>query len=228
MSYNFESRDRGTKLRVTVSTVPVCFFQIKPPHRFHLLFLQDKCFDIDRLLIDIDKGNFVVPEDFSVKFFCKISVDASGKFQILRFGVDAQLFRKLPQAGCKWFIACLNMTGGRRIVFSGKRIFAHCAFLHQNLKMFVFPANDPDMSCSMADSFRVCKDAGNDFPGRLSLFIYDIQIFHVRPPVRNCVFGIQGLRELRSNEAIRSHRIIVYGAGSYKKQLITACVTVRR
>ena len=163
-----------------------------------------------------------------MKFFCKISVDASGKFQILRFGVDAQLFRKLPQAGCKWFIACLNMTGGRRIVFSGKRIFAHCAFLHQNLKMFVFPANDPDMSCSMADSFRVCEGAGNDFPGRLSLFIYDIQIFHVRPPVRNFVFGVQGLRELRSNEAIRSHRIIVYGAGSYKKQLITACVTVRR
>ena len=25
-----------------------------------------------------------------------------------------------PPAGCKWFIACLNMTGGRRIVFSGK------------------------------------------------------------------------------------------------------------
>lgn len=139
----------------------------------------------------------------------------------------SQFFRKFPQAGCKWFIACLNMTGGRRIVFSGKRIFAHCAFLHQNLKMFVFPANDPDMSCSMADSFRVCKGAGNDFPGRLSLFIYDIQIFHVRPPVRNCVFGIQGLRELRSNEAIRSHCIIVYGAGSYKKQLLTACVTVR-
>ena len=42
---------------------------------------------------------------------------------------------------------------------SGKRIFAHCAFLHQNLKMFVFPANDPDMSCSMADSFCVCKGA---------------------------------------------------------------------
>ncbi len=65
LPYNFESRDRGTKLRVTVSTVLVCFFQIEPPHRFHLLFLQDECFDIDRLLIDIDKGNFVVPEDFS-------------------------------------------------------------------------------------------------------------------------------------------------------------------
>ena len=69
LPYNFESRDRGTKLRVTVLTVLVCFFQIKPPHRFHLLFLQDECLDIDRLLIDIDKGNFVVPEDFSVKFF---------------------------------------------------------------------------------------------------------------------------------------------------------------
>ena len=80
----------------------------------------------------------------------------------------------------------------------------------------------------MADSFRVCEGAGNDFPGRLSLFIYDIQIFLVRPPVRIFVFGVQGLRELRSNEAIRSHRIIVYGAGRYKKQLITACVTVRR
>ena len=187
--YNFESRDRGTKLRVTVSTVLVCFFQIKPPHRFHFLFLQDESLDVNRLLIDVDKGNFVVPEDFSVKFFCKISVDASGKCKIFRPCMNSQLFCKFPQAGCEWFIACLNVTGGRRIVFSGERIFAHCAFLHQNLKMFVFPANDPDMSCSMADSFRVCKGAGNDFPGRLSLFIYDIQIFHVRPPVRDFVIG---------------------------------------
>ena len=93
LPYNFESRDRGTKLRVTVSTVLVCFFQIKPPHRFHLLFLQDECFDIDRLLIYIDKGNFVVPEDFSVEFFCKISVDASGKCKIFRFCMKSQLFR---------------------------------------------------------------------------------------------------------------------------------------
>ena len=80
---------QGHKTACYGLTVLVCFFQIKPPHRFHLLFLQDECLDIDRLLIDIDKGNFVVPEDFSVKFFCKISVNASGKCKILRFGVDA-------------------------------------------------------------------------------------------------------------------------------------------
>ena len=56
------------------------------------------------------------------------------------------------------------------------------------------------------------QGCGKRFPVGCPLLVYDIQIFHVRPPVRKFVFGIQGLRELRSNEAIRSHRIIVYRA----------------
>ena len=181
--YNFESRDRGTKLRVTVSTVLVCFFQIKPLHRFHFLFLQDECLDVNRLLIDVDKGNFVVPEDFSVKFFCKISVDAAGKCKIFRLCMNSQLFCKFPQAGCEWFIACLNVTGGRSIVFSGKRIFVHRALLHQNLKTTVCLTDDPDMSRPMTNSLCVGECAGDDFSGWLPFLIYNVQIFHVRPPV---------------------------------------------
>ena len=135
----------------------------------------------------------------------------------------------------QWFIACLNMTGGRRIVFSGKRIFTHCAVFASEPENVRFPCERSRYELFDGGFLPLCEGAGNDFPvgcpcsstiSRYSMSVLLCEILSsVFKDCGNCVAMKQSdcTSMNGKNLLLPLHHIIVYGAGRYKKQLIT-CV----
>ena len=68
MTYKLQTSQRNTEFISVLTTLLIRFFQIKPLYLFYFFLLKCKMIDLYRVIVNINKSDFFIPEYFSMKF----------------------------------------------------------------------------------------------------------------------------------------------------------------